>query len=305
MGTAEIACPGLESLHSSSTFNVVSVVTQPDRPRGRKLELQPSPVKKTALELGIATLQPKTLRTEESWGVLADLKPDLIVVIAFGQILPQHVLDLPAHGCVNVHTSLLPKYRGAAPIQWAIYDGETETGVTLMKMDAGLDTGPIIACAQTVIGQSNAQDLHDELANLGAQLLRDALPGYVTGKISPTPQNDAEATHARKITKEDGKVNWQRTAAEIERAIRAFTPWPGAYTSINESESIILKIHKAKTAKGTGAPGEVLGGDSERLLVACGNEALELTVLQRPGSRRLSAPEFLRGFPIRPGSVLG
>ena len=304
MGTAEIACLGLRSLHSSSTFNVVSVVTQPDRPRGRKLELQPSPVKKTALDLGIPILQPKTLRTEESWSVLADLKPDLIVVIAFGQILPQHVLDLPAHGCVNVHTSLLPKYRGAAPIQWAIYDGETETGVTLMKMDAGLDTGPIIARAQTVICQSNAQELHDELANLGAQLLRDALPGYVTGKISPTPQNDAEATHARKITKEDGKVNWQRTAAEIERAIRAFTPWPGAYTSINESESIILKIHKAKTAKGTGAPGEVLRGDSQRLLVACGNEALELTVLQRPGSRRLSAPEFLRGFPIRPGSVL-
>ena len=304
MGTAEIACPGLESLHSSGTFNVVSVVTQPDRPRGRKLELQPSPVKKTALDLGIPTLQPKTLRTEESWGVLADLKPDLIVVIAFGQILPQCVLDLPAHGCVNVHTSLLPKFRGAAPIQWAIYDGETETGVTLMKMDAGLDTGPIIARAQTVIGQSNAQELHDDLANLGAELLRDALPGYVAGVISPTPQNDAEATHARKITKEDGKVNWQRTAAEIERAIRAFTPWPGAYTSINDPEPVTLKIHKARTAKGTGNPGEVLEGDPGRLLVACGNEALELMELQRPGSRRLTAPEFLRGLPIRPGSVL-
>jgi methionyl-tRNA formyltransferase len=304
MGTAKIACPGLDTLHRSSEFNVLAAITQPDRHRGRKLELQPSAVKKTALELGIPVLQPKTLRTQEALDKLADLDPELIVVIAFGQMLPPSVLDLPAHGCVNVHTSLLPKYRGAAPIQWAIHDGETETGVTLMKMDAGLDTGPIIASKRTVIGNSNAQQLHDLLANLGAELLRNSLPGYVSGEILPALQNDSEASHARKITKEDGNVDWQRPAAEIERAIRAFTPWPGAFTSLKSLDPVIIKIHQANVAEGAGAPGEVLRQDSGNLVVACGEKALDLVELQRPGSRRLMASEFLRGFPIKPGSFL-
>jgi len=304
MGTAEIACPGLDALHRSSEFNVLAALTQPDRHRGRKLELQPSAVKQTALELGIPVFQPKTLRAQEASDNLADLEPELIVVIAFGQILPPSVLDLPAHGCVNVHTSLLPKYRGAAPIQWAIHDGETETGVTLMKMDAGLDTGPIIASTRILIGKSNAQQLHDHLANLGAELLRNSLPGYVSGEILPIPQNDSEASHARKITKEDGNLDWQKPATEIERAIRAFTPWPGAYTSLKGPEPVIIKIHQANVAEGSGAPGEVLRQDSGGLVIACGVKALDLVELQRPGSRRLRAPEFLRGFPIKPGSFL-
>ena len=304
MGTAEIACPGLKTLHRSSKFDVLAAVTQPDRARGRKLELQPSAVKQTALKLGIPVLQPKTLRDQEALDNLADLEPELIVVIAFGQILPPSFLDLPAHGCVNVHTSLLPKYRGAAPIQWAIHDGETETGVTLMKMDAGLDTGPIIASKRTVIGNSNAQQLHDLLANLGAELLRNSLPRYVSGEILPALQNNSEASHARKITKEDGNVDWQRPAPEIERAIRAFTPWPGAFTSLKSPDPVIIKIHQANVAEGAGAPGEVLRQDSASLVVACGEKALDLVELQRPGSRRLMASEFLRGFPIKPGLFL-
>jgi len=305
MGTAEIACPGLESLHSSSTFNVVSVVTQPDRPRGRKLELQPSPVKKTALDLGIAILQPKTLRTAESWGELADLKPDLIVVIAFGQILPQHVLDLPAHGCVNVHTSLLPKYRGAAPIQWAILEGAAETGVTLMQMDAGLDTGPIIATRPTKIESKNALELHDELASLGASLLLDALPKFIGSSLKATPQDDQQATHARKITKDDGLIDWAKTAIEIERTIRAFTPWPGARTNVKSKADLTIKIKRASVTQGNGQPGQVLSADKSQLVVACGNGALEITEVQRPGSRPMPTADFLRGCPIETGVTLG
>ena len=210
---------------------------------------------------------------------------------------------------VNIHTSLLPKYRGAAPIQWAIHDGNSETGVTLMKMDAGLDTGPIIAQKRILIGQLNAQQLHDKLAILGAELLQEDLPKYVAGEIEPAPQNDSEATHARKITKADGAVDWRQSSIEIERAIRAFTPWPGAFTVLEKLEPSIqpevLKIHRAETANGKGAPGEVLHASGPKLLVACGEGALDLIELQRPGSRRLSAPDFLRGCPIEPGTILG
>src|SRR5688500_8894510 len=211
-GTAEIACPSLEALAESGFANVVAVVSQPDKPRGRELKIQLTAVKELALKLNIPVLQPDRARNESFLAELRALAPELIVVMAYGQILPAALLDIPPHGCVNIHTSILPKYRGAAPIQWALLDGEIETGVTLMKMDAGMDTGPMIAIARTPITEDdNAETVHDRLALLGATLLAEKLPAYLDGSLKPVPQPEG-ATHARKITKDDGRLNWNDPA---------------------------------------------------------------------------------------------
>ncbi len=248
MGTAELSCASLEKLARDKKFQIAAVVTQPDKPKGRELKLQFSPVKILAEKLKSAGFAANAERaTKNSFPNCARLKPDLIVVVAYGQILPQSILDLPKFGCVNVHTSLLPKYRGASPIQWAIANGETETGVTIMKMDAGLDTGEIISQARTpILPEDDSQTLHDRLAQLGAELLVETIPDYVAGKISPKPQPVEGASYAAKIKKEDGEIDWNEPAEKILNRLRAFTPWPGVFTFLNGK---LLKICKASLAQ--------------------------------------------------------
>lgn len=303
MGTAELSCASLQKLAECGDFSIVAVVTQPDKPKGRELKLTPSPVKVLAQKLNLPVLQPLKARDENFIARLRDLKPDLIVVVAYGQILPQQLLDVPPHGCLNVHTSLLPKYRGAAPIQWAIADGEPETGVTIMKMDAGLDTGPMLATRRTpILPTDDAQVLHDRLARLGAELLVETIPAHVAGKIPPQPQPTEGATYAAKIKKEDGRIDWNAPATKIWNRLRAFTPWPGAFTFLgDESKPQLLKIWKAGPLEKSGMAGAVLSADKTGIVVACGQGALRILELQREGGKRLSAEQFLAGFPLKPG----
>jgi methionyl-tRNA formyltransferase len=303
MGTAELSCASLEKLSANKNFQIVAVVTQPDKPKGRELKLQFSPVKILAEKLGLKILQPAKARNENFISELHELKPDLIVVVAYGQILPQSILDLPKFGCVNVHTSLLPKYRGASPIQSAILNDETETGVTIMKMDAGMDTGEILSQARTpILPQDNSQTLHDRLAQIGAELLVETIPDYVAGKILSQPQKNSEASHTAKIKKEDGKIDWNLSAQEILNRLRAFTPWPGAFTFLKtESKSQLLKIWRAEIFEQSGNAGEILSADKNGIVVVCGKNALRILELQREGGRHLNAQEFLAGQNLKIG----
>jgi methionyl-tRNA formyltransferase len=327
MGTAELSCASLQALASDETFHVVAVVTQPDKPKGRELRLQPSPVKALALKLGLPVLQPARARDEQFIAGLRELKPDLIVVVAYGQILPPAILELPRHGCLNVHTSLLPKHRGAAPIQWAIAIGDTETGVTIMKMDAGLDTGPMVSQRSTaILPADDSSSLHDRLAQLGAELLVQTVPDYVAGKIQPLAQPAAGSSYAAKIKKEDGRIDWSQPAQTIWNRLRAFTPWPGAFTSWSSSFSLsrsgdtqkrerqphLLKIWKAEIVKiSDGAacrgeaserrPGEIVSADKTGIVVGCGQDALRILELQREGGRQMNAAEFLAGHVMKTG----
>lgn len=304
-GTAEIACPSLEALAEGGFAQVIAAVSQPDKPRGRDLKVQPTPVKELALKLEIPVLQPERARNESFLAELRALAPDVIVVMAYGQILPPALLEIPPHGCVNIHTSILPKYRGAAPIQWALLNGDVETGVTLMKMDAGMDTGPMIAIARTPISdEDDAQTVHDRLALLGATLLAEKLPEYLSGALKPQLQPGG-ATHARKITKEDGRLNWREPARDLWNRVRALTPWPGTYTFIPaQPKPTLLKVWKARPTSARGAPGEVLAVEKDRIIVACGMDALELFELQREGGKRLPARDFVLGCPINVGQRL-
>ncbi len=307
MGTPELAGESLTALLREPSFQIAAVVTQPDRPKGRDLKLAPSPVKQIAVAAGLPVLQPLKAREEDFIAGLRSLQPELIVVAAFGQILPAAILGLPRHGCLNVHTSLLPKYRGASPIQAAILNGDTETGVTIMKMDAGLDTGDMIAQRATPIrDEDNAATLHDRLALLGAQLLVETIPGYVAGTSQPRPQPHELATHVSKIRKEDGQINWQQPARAIWNRIRAFTPWPGAFTTLDfASKPVLLKIWEADVVLQRGTPGAILGADKNGIIVGCGSDALRIFVLQREGGRRMSAQEFLAGNSLQSGHMLG
>jgi len=325
MGTAELSCASLETLARSQDFQVVAVVTQPDRPKGRELKEKPSPVKTLALRLGLPVLQPASARDEKFIAELRAQQPGLIVVAAYGQILPPAILDLPVHGCLNVHTSLLPKYRGAAPIQWAIANGDAETGVTIMKMDAGLDTGGILAQRRTPIQPADdSVTLHDRLGRLGAKLLVETIPDYVAGKILPVPQPAEGVSHAPKIKKEDGHIDWSRPAKTIRNRLRAFTPWPGAFTSWSSSFSLsptgdtlkrelqpqMLKIWKVEVVEevsgGDSAqnPGTIMSADKTGIVVACGEDALRILELQREGGRRMSAAEFLAGHHLKEGTKI-
>ena len=324
MGTAELSCASLEKLAHSQGFQITGVVTQPDRPKGRELKEQSSPVKMLAQRLGLPVLQPPRARDEKFIAELRALQPDLIVVAAYGQILPQSILDLPRHGCLNVHASLLPKYRGAAPIQWAIANGDTETGVTIMKMDPGLDTGDIVAQRHTAIQPADdSATLHDRLARLGAELLVQIIPDFVTGKIQPRPQPAEGVGHAPKIKKEDGRIDWNLPANTIWNRLRAFTPWPGAFTfwlgvppsggnatrteeppgggTPNAAQPILLKIWRAEVVEHSGKPGEILSADKTGIVVSCGEHALRILELQREGGRRMNAVEFLAGHALKPG----
>ena len=303
MGTAELSCAGLRMLARDPQFHIAAVVTQCDKPRGRHLKAQPSPVKSLSLELNLPLLQPPRARDEKFLGELRALMPDLIVVAAYGQILPPAALALPRHGCVNVHTSLLPKYRGAAPIQWAIANGDTETGVTIMKMDAGLDTGPVLSMRRVpILATDDAETLHDRLAQLGAELLAQTLPNFVAGKIQPRPQPAEGVSHAPKIKKEDGRIDWTRPAMTIWNRLRAFTPWPGAFSFWpGAAKPQLWKIWKAQVVEGAGEPGEIRSADKRGIVVSCGENALRILELQREGGKRLAADQFLAGHPLQPG----
>ena len=308
MGTAELACASLQALSSATDLQLLGVVSQPDKPRGRDLQIQPTPVKSAALAAGLSVWQPARARDPAFLEQLRGHHPELIVVAAYGQILPQALLDLPRFGCLNVHTSLLPKYRGAAPIQCAILNGDSETGVTIMKMDAGLDTGPILTQVRTPIEElDDAQTLHDRLADLGATLLSQTIPEYVAGRIQPRPQPAEGASYAPKISKEDGRLDWQLPARVLWNRIRAFTPWPGAFTTHqDEDKHKLLKVWVAEVdERESGIAGTVLRADRNGVLVACGRQALRLKELQREGGRRLEAGAFLSGHPIQPGARLG
>jgi len=306
MGTAELSCASLARLAGAPGFRLQAVVTQPDKPKGRELRLTPSPVKVLAEQLRLPVLQPLKAREEHFAEQLQALQPDLMVVVAYGQILPQRLLDLSRHGCLNVHTSLLPKYRGAAPIQWAIADGEAETGVTIMKMDAGLDTGPVLATRRTpILPSDDAQTLHDRLARLGAELLLETIPGYVAGTLPPRPQPAEGATYAAKIKKEDGRIDWRLPAGKIWNRLRAFSPWPGGFTFLAAQPTPqLLKIWKAEVVAQAGSPGVILSADKSGLVVGCGAGALRILELQREGGKRLGVEAFLAGYPVKPGASL-
>jgi methionyl-tRNA formyltransferase len=307
MGTAELSCDSLRALIASPLFQVVAVVTQPDRPKGRDMKLQPTPVKELALQAGLPILQPERAREDAFLGALRALQPDLIAVAAYGQILPQSILDLPRYGCLNVHTSLLPRYRGAAPIQWAILNGDAETGVTIMKMDVGLDTGDILTQATTPIrAEDNSETLHDRLAQMGAELLVRTIPDHVAGKLNPRPQPAEGVSYAPKIKKQDGHLDWTLPALTLWNRVRGLMPWPGAFSYLpGQPQPHLLKIWQAEVVERTGQPGEVLQADKAGIVVGCGREALRILILQREGGRRLKAHEFLAGHPLHPGQKLG
>ena len=307
MGTPDIACPTLQALAIAPDCEVVGVVAQPDKPKGRDLKLQPPPVKELALRLGVPVLQPVRAREEAFLAQLRELRPDLIAVLAYGQILPQAVLDLPQHGCLNVHTSLLPRWRGAAPIQWAILEGDGETGVTIMRMDAGLDTGGVVAtCATPIAPDDTAQTIHDRLGVLGAELLVRTISRYVAGEALPRTQPTEGVTYARKLTKEDGRLDWSQPARVLHNRLRAFTPWPGAFTFLPaQPRPLLLKVWRAEIASAANLqwapatqPGQVLAADKSGLVIACREGALCLLEVQKEGSRRMTAAEFLSGHSL-------
>jgi methionyl-tRNA formyltransferase len=286
-------------------YEVAGVLTRPDRPAGRGRRMVASPVKETALAHSLPVLHPRTLRRPERVEQLKALEPEIIVVAAYGLILPSAVLEIPLHGCLNVHASLLPAYRGAAPITAAILAGEAETGVTIMLMDEGMDTGPLLAQARmTIQPQDTTQSLGEKLARLGADLLMETLPRWLRGEIEPQPQGEDQATYSRLIRKEDGLVNWSLPAVEIERAVRAYTPWPSAYAFWQGKLLKILRARPLVEWPGRAEPGEVIELP-QGIAVATGEGALLLEEVQLAGRRAMGAEEFVRGQRDFVGSMLG
>ncbi len=308
MGTADLACASLRALSEAPDIDLIAVVSQPDKPKGRDLKLHPTPVKALAQSLGLPVLQPLKARDPQFIDHIRSLQPDLCVVAAYGQILPQTLLNAPRHGCLNVHTSLLPKYRGAAPIQWAILNGDTETGVTIMQMDAGLDTGPILSMERTPIApEDDSRTLHDRLAVMGGALLVQTIPDYVAGSLHVRPQPAEGASYARKITKDDGLIDWSLPARTLWCRVRGLCPWPGAWTWLRSADKpMLLKLWQASPGDRTeGAPGEIIAVEPSGIRMACGDGSLRVTELQLEGRRRMSAREFLAGHPLPIGTKLG
>lgn len=300
MGTPEFALPTLKNLVASE-HQVVSVVTQPDRPKGRGQGLTASPIKMFALQSGIDVLQPEKASAKEFVQALSNLAPDLIVVVAYGQILRKEVLEIPRLFCMNLHSSLLPKYRGAAPINWAIINGEKETGVTTMKMDAGMDTGDILLTEITPIADSdNAQTLHDKLAEAGGSLVIETLRRLEEDSLTPKPQDSGQATLAPKLKKEDGLIHWDKDAVNLRNLIRGLEPWPGAFTYLKSKR---LRLCAVDTASGEPQdhPGEVARISDHGIEVGTGNGRLIITELQSEGKKRMSAKSFLSGHKVTKG----
>jgi len=309
-GTPEFAQIALARLHAAG-FTIPLVLTQPDRPAGRGMKLQASPVKAFALEQGLPVAQPRSLRLDGKYPddaqavhqALLAARPDVLVVAAYGLILPQWVLDLPPQGCLNIHASLLPRWRGAAPIHRAIEAGDSVTGITIMQMDAGLDTGEMLLVEPADIAPDDTTGtLHDRLAVLGGRMIVETLELIACGGLHTTPQPAEGITYAHKIDKAEATIDWQHPAAVIARRIRAFDPFPGASTRLNGE---VLKLWRAVPVSERGAPGTVLSTSDEAITVACGEGALRVLELQRPGGKRMPARQFLQAQPIAVGTVLG
>lgn len=303
-GTPEFAAEHLKAL-LDTPHQIVAVYTQPDRPAGRGQKLMPSPVKQLALQHGLPVLQPPTLRDPAAQEELRALAPDLMVVVAYGLILPQAVLDIPRLGCINSHASLLPRWRGAAPIQRAVQAGDAESGVTVMQMEAGLDTGPMLLKVTTPItADDTGGSLHDRLAQLGPQAVVQAIAGLAAGTLQGEVQDDALATYAHKLNKDEARIDWNRPADELERLVRAFNPWPICHSTLDGQP---LKALAAEPAEGRGQPGQILDASKDGLTVACGEGALRLTRLQLPGGKPLAFADLYnsRREQFAPGQVLG
>lgn len=302
MGTPDFACPTLKVLIERPE-QVIAVITQPDRPKGRGQKLQFPPVKELALEHGLPVYQPMKVRDPEFIEIIRNLQPDLIVVVAFGQILPRALLDIPPFGCINVHASLLPRYRGAAPLNWCLVNGESETGVTTMLMDVGLDTGDMLLKHSSPIDENeDIVTLHDRMSRAGAELLGETLDRLWDGSLTPQPQDDSQSCYAPMLKKEDGIVNWNRPAREIHNQIRGLSVWPGAITTLDE---LPLKLYATRVSEGSGQPGEILRADKQGVEVACGSGSLIIGELQLAGKKRLGVASFLAGYPLSAGSILG
>jgi methionyl-tRNA formyltransferase len=304
MGTPDFAVPCLCAL-DESRFNVVMVVTRPDRPKGRGRKISPPPIKSTAVRLGYPVIQPESLKSDEFLRAVESTAPDVFVVVAYGRILSERVLGMPAWGAINVHASLLPKYRGAAPIQWAIINGETETGVTTMRMDKGLDTGNILLAAREPVQSTDtAATLRDRLARLGGRLLIETLEALIRHDLKPIPQDDSQATYAPMLSKEDGRIDWHKPAERLDCFIRGVTPWPGAFT-FHQGQR--LKVFKASVVAGDHdvAPGTVLPGFPDELRVATGKGIVSILEIQSASGKRLAIGDFLRGCALSPGTGLG
>ena len=295
MGTPDFAVPTLRALHAAS-HEVVAVYTQPPRPAGRGKKLQPSAVQRAAEELGIDVRTPKSLKSPEEQAAFAALEADVAVVAAYGLILPQPILDAPKLGCLNVHASILPCWRGAAPIHRAIMAGDPVTGVTIMQMEAGLDTGPMLATVRTPIEDKTTGELTGELAGLGAQLMVGTLRELSNHR--PIPQDDAEATYAPKIDKAEARIDWSRPADEVVRHIHALSPFPGAWCELAGER---IKLLRAETVEGAGQHGEVI---DDRLAIACGSSAIRPLRLQRAGKPAMDLADFLRGYPVEVGTIV-
>jgi len=309
MGTPDFAVPCLEALVRSG-HEVIAAVTQPDKPKGRGGQMAYPPVKETALAHGIPVYQPRRVREEEFQNTLRELAPDVAVVVAFGQILPQSVLDTPKYGCINVHASLLPKYRGAAPIQWAVIDGEKKSGVTTMQMDAGLDTGDMLVVKELELDpKETGGSLFDKLSALGAEALLETLEQIEAGTLQPVKQGETTTAYAAMLDKKMGQIDFTWSAERIERLIRGLNPWPSAYTYLNGKT---LKVWDAdvltETVEGSQqeiVPGSILEVRKDTFLIACGEGVLAIRELQLEGKKRMNAEDFLRGYQLTEGTMLG
>lgn len=302
MGTPEFAVPCLERLIADK-HNVKGVFTQPDKPKGRGHKMQFPPVKQCAVNAGIPVFQPEKMRDGEALSIIEQLNPELIIVVAYGKILPAEILNFPKFGCINMHASVLPAYRGAAPIQWCVLNGEKESGVTAMQMDTGLDTGDMLLTKTVEIGPDDtAGDLHDKLSVLGAQVMSETIDKLISGDLNPVKQDDSLSNYAPMLTKELCPVNWNDDAIKVHNKVRGLSPWPVATAKWTDKN---IKIHKTSVAsEAAGLPGEVIASD-KNLLVCCGNgTCIEIVTLQLEGKKAMSAADFLRGNPIPVGTIL-
>lgn len=304
MGTPDFAVPALEALIEAG-HEITAVVTQPDRPKGRGKEMAFSPVKECALKHGLQIFQPEKIKEESAVNTLKSFEADIYVVAAFGQILSQEILDIPRFGCINIHASILPKYRGAAPIQFAILEGDEETGVTIQQMNAGMDTGDIIAIKTIPITETDtAGSMFDKLMMLGAELVTETLPRIEKGEITPVPQDESKATKCGKIHKEMGHINWNASASSISNLVRAMNPWPSSFTRINGKMLKIWTV-KAIPERANNVPGTVYSVDKDSFCVNTGDGILEISEVQLEGKKRMDVKSFLLGYDIEKGMTLG
>ena len=302
MGTPEFAVPTLRALIESEN-DVIAVITKPDTPKGRGRRIIPPPIKTLTIDYNIPVLQPEKIKTDAFYSELKEYEPEMICVAAYGKILPKNILDLPPHGCINVHASLLPKYRGAAPINWAIIRGEEMTGITTMMMDEGMDTGDMLLQKEVKIEvDDDSESLSKKLSMVGAELLTETIRLEKQGRLLRIPQDHSKATYAPMLKKEDGNIDWRKSSEEVKNLIRGTLPWPGAYTTIDGKN---LKLYKAEVSHGIGKPGEIIQSELGILRVATGDGSIDITEIQIEGGKRLPVKAFQSGHRIEEGFILG